>query len=70
MSRLRLVASIAWRKPSSSKEFIEVRSIGSTSGISAWIVGSVGPLKPMSTPIVDSTIGTSNALAVLASQRA
>jgi hypothetical protein len=46
------------------------RSIGSVPSSSARIEGRVGPLKPYPTPTVESTIGMSNALAVLANSRA
>ena len=53
ISRLRPVASTASRKPSSSKAFIDVRSIGSRPSRSDRIDGSVGPSKPYSTPTLD-----------------
>src|SRR3954451_10192848 len=48
---------------------MEDRSIASMSSSSAWIDGSVGPLNPYPTPTVESTIGMSNAFAVLARRR-
>jgi hypothetical protein len=48
---------------------VEDRSIGSMPSSSAAIAGSVGLLVPASTPMVERTIGTSNAFAALASQR-
>src|SRR3954470_5916827 len=67
--RLRPVAWIASRNAWSSNAFIEARSIASMSSSSDWIDGSVGPLNPYPTPTVESTIGMSNAFAVLASRR-
>ena len=64
--RLRPVAFTASLKASSSKAFIDDRSIGSMPSNSARIEGSVGPLSPNPTPTVDSTIGMSNALALFA----
>jgi hypothetical protein len=63
------VRSTASRNATSSNAFIEVRSMGSRPSSSARIPGSVGPLKPYATPTVDNTIGISNALAALASNR-
>ena len=56
-------------KAESSKAFIEDRSIGTMPSSSDRTDGSVGPLKPYSTPTVERTIGMPNALAVLASSR-
>ena len=43
--------------------------MASMSSSSDWIDGSVGPLNPYPTPTVESTIGMSNAFAVLARSR-
>jgi hypothetical protein len=67
--RFRPVAFTASLNASSSNAFIEYRSSGSIPSSSDRIDGSVGPLKPAPTPTVVSTIGTSNAFAVLASRR-
>jgi hypothetical protein len=69
MRRFLPVASTAARNASSSKAFIEDRSMGSRPTSSVWMEGTVGPLNPKPTPTVDSTIGIPNALAVLASSR-
>jgi hypothetical protein len=67
---LRPVSFTASRNARSSNAFIDERSITGTPGNSARIDASVGRLKPAWTPTVDSTTGTLNALAVLASRRA
>src|SRR4051812_36546821 len=69
ISRFFPVVFTASRNAESSKAFIEDRSIGSMASSSDRIDGSVGPLKPHSTPTVERTIGMPNALAVLARSR-
>jgi hypothetical protein len=58
---------IAERSPSNAA--IDDRSIGSILSSSERIAGGAGLSLPDSTPTVETTIGTSNAFAVLISQR-
>src|SRR6266576_2779757 len=58
--------SIAATKFTSSHEFIDVRSIGTCFGNTAWICGHILPLKLL-VSTVESTTGTPNTCAALES---
>src|SRR6266851_7277008 len=65
---LRPLFSMAATKFLSSQEFIDVRSIGTCPGNTAWICGHILPLKAL-VSTVESTTGTSNTFAAFARTR-